>query len=81
MICTFQSINAPETERWMACFYVTMKDKKGASRLERLPMHFSAKTEEAVIVAAKTFWNDEQEKEAARLQAIADRTAKRKASA
>jgi hypothetical protein len=80
MICTFQSENAPESERWMACFYVTAKDKKGVSKLERLPIHFSGKTEEGVIAAADKFWSDEQEKEAARIQSLADRAAKRKAA-
>jgi hypothetical protein len=70
-ICTFQSDNAPERERWMACFYVSGK---------RLPIAFTAPAEEAVIFKADKFWADEMAKEAAKVQSAADRAEKRRAT-
>jgi hypothetical protein len=75
-ICTFESLNAPEGDRWMAAF--CRPSKKDDRAWSRLPLVFYGRDEADVIAAADKFWTDEQAREEAKAKAAADRAAKRK---
>lgn len=74
-ICTFRSDDAPEHERWIACFYAA-----GRRAENRLPLVIAGRTKEIVVAAAENWWAQEVAKEAARREESLRRAERRRAA-